>query len=155
MASANRCRGASRFPIECVQGIRQYLHLDLTVGYGSDRLAEDVTPAVWAALGVAQGSAEPADGLFGFKQRGFGEGAHVSQVIGAAQRVPGVVWVQVDALQAVPLGLPPQTNPVQLSVPAVTARHEAIDCPGHALLALHASHLFLNLSQESAPQECA
>jgi hypothetical protein len=51
MIAANQCRGASRFPIETVQGIRQYLHLDLTVGYEATRLPEDVDPAIRAALG--------------------------------------------------------------------------------------------------------
>jgi hypothetical protein len=154
MAAANRCRGAARFPIETVQGIRQYLYLDLSVGYAADRLAEDIEPAVRAALGVEEGGSEPEDGVFGFEQRQFGEGAHVSQVIGEVQQVAGVVWVRVDAFQAIALGVPPPTDPAALVVPAVPVRHAAIGCPAHALLALHHAHLRLNLAQETAAEEC-
>ena len=89
MTSANRCRGANRFPIETVQGIRQYLHVDLTVGYEPERLPEDLEPQIRLALGVQEGAEEPADGLFGFEERQFGQGAHVSQVIGVVQQVRG------------------------------------------------------------------
>ncbi len=154
MSAANRCRGAARFPIETVQGLRQYLHLDLTVGYATDRLAEDLEPAVRAALGVEQGAEEPEQGLFGFRTRPFGQGAHVSQVIATVQQVPGVVWVRVDAFQRIPLGDPPQTDPHALSVPVNRLRREAVDCRGQALLALHADHLYLNLTQEPGAKEC-
>lgn len=154
MSAANRCRGAARFAIDTVQGLRQYLHLDLTVSYAADRLAEDIEPAVLAALGVEQGSEEPEEGLFGFRNRRFGQGAHVSQVIAAVQQVTGVVWVRVDAFQRIPLGNPPETDPVALSVPTTRLRRETVECRSQALLALHAEHLYLNLTQESAAKEC-
>jgi len=153
MASANRCRGPSRYPIETVQGLRQYLHLKLTVGYATDRLAEDIAPAVRSALAVQETSEEPQDGLFGYRQRQFGQGVHVSQVLGVVQQVSGVVWVRVDALAALPLGTPPQTDPTQLLVPTVPVRHAAIGCPGERLLALHTLHCTLHLAQEPAAQE--
>jgi len=154
MTSANRCRGASRFPIETVRGIRQYLHLDVTVGYEPERLPENIEPAVRLALGVEEGPDEPEDGLFGFKGRQFGQGAHVSQVIGIVQQVAGVVWVRVDAFQAIDLGDPPQTDPTLLPVPTVRVRETAIGCPGTALLALHALHLSLSLAKVAAAEEC-
>lgn len=154
MSSANRCRGAARFSIETVQGVRQYLHLDLSLGYAADRLAEDIEPAVLEALGVEQDSEEPQHGLFGYLDRQFGQGLHVSQVIARVQQVSGVVWVQVDALQSIPLGDPPQTDPLALSVPTLRVRREALGCQGDALLALHAEHLYLNLTQDQAVKEC-
>jgi hypothetical protein len=154
MASANRCRGASRFPIETVQGLRQYLHLNLTVGYAADRLAEDIAPAVRAVLAVRETSEEPQEGLFGYRRRQFGQSAHVSQVLGVVQQVPGVVWVRVDAFAALPLGTPQQTDPTKLVVPAVPVRHAAIGCPGERLLALHTLHCTVSLTQEAAAKEC-
>ena len=131
MTSANRCRGANRFPIETVQGIRQYLHVDLTVGYEPERLPEDLEPQIRLALGVQEGAEEPADGLFGFEERQFGQGAHVSQVIGVVQQVLGVIWVRVDAFQAIDLGDPPETDATQLPVPTVALAPDRHRLSGH------------------------
>lgn len=154
MIAANQCRGASRFPIETVQGIRQYLHLDLTVGYEATRLPEDVDPAIRAALGVENGPEEPADGLFGYGGRQFGQDAHVSQVIGSVQQVSGVSWVRVDAFQVLALGDPPQTDPLLLPVPVVMLRRTVVGCPDTALLALHTQHLSLKLAKVESAEEC-
>ena len=155
MNAANRCRGAGRFPVETVQGLRQYLHLDLTVGYASDRLPEDIEPEIRSALGIAVGSKEPQDGLFGFKERQFGQDAHVSQVIGIVQQVDGVIWVRVDAFQPLPLGSPPEIDPLALALPAVNVRNDAIACAAESMLALHESHLVLNLAVVADAEECA
>jgi hypothetical protein len=155
MNAANRCRGAARFPLETVQGIRQYVHLDLTAGYAADRLPQDIEPVIRAVLGIAVGTEEPDDGLFGFKQRQFGQDAHVSQVIGIIQQIDGVSWVRVDAFQPIPLGTPPQTDPVALPLPVVNVRHEAIACAAESMLALHEAHLVLNLAIVADAEECA
>jgi hypothetical protein len=155
MNAANRCRGAGRFPLETVQGFRQYLHLNLTVGYSADRLPEDIEPEIRTALGVAVGTEEPEDGLFGFRQRQFGEDAHVSQIIGIVQQVEGVGWVRVDAFQPIPLGTPPETDPTALPVPAVNVRHEAIACTAESMLAVHDTHMILNLAVVADAEECA
>jgi hypothetical protein len=155
MNAANRCRSASRFPLETVQGIRQYLHLDLTVGYESDRLPEDIEPAVRAALGIAVGTEEPEDGIFGFKQRQFGQDAHVSQLIGLVQQIEGASWVRVDAFAPIPLGAPPETDPTVLPIPAVKVRNDAIACASESMLAVHDAHLVLNLAIVADAEECA
>src|SRR5262249_25561535 len=120
ISTANAARGAARFTVETVQGIRQYLHLDLTVGYVANRRPEAVAPAVRTALGVTGEEGNGIDssaGLFGLQQRCFGQGAHVSQVMGAVQQMDGVSWVRVDAFQTIPLGVPPQTDPTTLAIP--------------------------------------
>lgn len=155
MNAANRCRGAARFPLETMQGIRQYVHLDLTTGYAANRLPEDIEPEIRAALGIAVGTEEPEDGLFGFKQRQFGQDAHLSQVIGIIQQIDGVSWVRVDAFQQVPLGTPPQTDPTALPLPTVNVRHDAIACAAESMLALHEAHLVLNLAIVADAEECA
>lgn len=154
MTSANRCRGANRFPIETVNGIRQYLRLDLTVGYQAERLPEDIEPLIRLALGVEEGIDEPEDGLFGFGGRRFGQGAHVSQVIGIVQQVDGVAWVRVDAFQGIEPGTPPETDATRLPLPPVALREDAIGCPVTALLALHTVHLSLSLAKVAAAEEC-
>jgi hypothetical protein len=155
MAAANRCRGAGRFTVETVQGLRQYVYVDLSVGYAAERLAGDIELAVRAALGVEEGPDEPQDGLFGLRNRQFGQGAHVSQVLAVVQQASGVVWVRVDAFQPIALGDPPQTDPLALAVPATPVRQEAVVPAGDALLALHLRHLALNLARETAAVECS
>lgn len=154
MNAANRCRGAARFPLETVQGLRQFVHLNMTVGYAADRLPEDIEPDVRAALGIAIGTAEPEDGLFGYKQRQFGQDVHVSQAIGSVQQVDGVSWVRVDAFQPIPLGTPPETNPLVLAVPAVGLRHDGVACEAQSMLAVHEAHLILNFAIVADAEEC-
>lgn len=155
MSAANRCRGARRFPIETVQGSRRWLSLNLTAGFAADRLAEDIEPAIRAALGVQDSSAEPPEGLFGYRWRRFGQGAHLSQVINSVHQVEGVTWVRVDAFQPLAAADPPSTDPALLAVPAPVLRQDAVGCPAASLLALHGAHLALSLSQDSDAGECA
>ena len=154
MNAANRCRGAARFPLETVQGLRQFVHVDLSLGFASDRVAADIEPRVLEALGVGFGNEEPEDGLFGFGSRQFGQDAHVTQVIGAVQRIDGVTWVRVDAFQPIPLGTPPEVDPANLAVPAVNVRHDAIACAADAMLALHEAHLVMNLAIVADAEAC-
>lgn len=154
MAAANRCRGASRFPIVTVPGIRQYLYLGLEVGYSSNHLAEDIDTAIRLTLGVQHTEEEPEDGLFGYMQRRFGEGTHLSHIIGTVQQVPGVTWVRADGFQLLSLGSVSEPDPTALAVPTAPVCNEAIDCPGHALLALHAKHFNLRPFKVGDAEEC-
>jgi len=150
LATANTSRGAARFPIQVAKGLRQYLHIHLTAGFDPTRREEDVTAAIQRALGMAGGEDDGIDGehgLFGLHARRFGQSAHTSQILGAAQRAEGVVWVTLSAAQVIPLGSPPETDPTQLSVPesdAVPA--DTIACGDTFVLALHANHLIIDLS---------
>lgn len=154
LAAADGCRGAGRFPLEVIHGVRQFVHLDVTAGYLGDRLPEDIEPEIREALGVSAGTVEPADGLFGFATRRFGQDAHVSQVIGAIQQVEGIAWVRVDAFQPLAQGTPPQTDPLALPLPVTPLRHEAVGCGAQRLLALHEAHLRLSLARVSNAEEC-
>ena len=167
MQTANRCRGMARQPLMVVPGIRQYLYLNVTVGYASDHREADIDAAVRLALGIsyrqassdnssiAYGSAEDGGwGLLGLAGRQFGEGLHVSQVIAVCQQVVGVIWVRVDALQSIALGDPPETDPDELTIPATPVRNTTIDCPGNYLLVLHDNHLQLSLSQVISAEAC-
>lgn len=154
LAAADRCRGAGRFPLEVVHGVRRFVFLDVTAGYQGDRLPENLAAEIREALGVAAGVTEPADGLFGFAARRFGQDAHVSQVIGAIQNVDGVAWVRVDAFQPLAQGTPPQTDPLALPAPAAPLRHEAVGCEAQGLLALHEAHLRLSLARIATAEEC-
>ena len=150
LATSNRTRGASRFPIAVARGLRQYLAISLTAGYDASRREEDVKADIARALGVAGSESDGIDGsrgLFGLHGRRFGQSAHVSQIIGAAQQVPGVVWVTLQSAQLLPLGDPVETDPTKLVRPSVDAvPSQSIACADTFILALYAAHLTVNLA---------
>ena len=157
LQTANRCRGAARFSLWVVPAIRKFIYLKVNVGYRADRRAEDLEPQVLAALGVVgrEGDGIEGDGgLFGLDHRQLGQGAHVSQVLAAAQLVEGVSWVRVEALQSIPLGSPPENDPDQLFVPVSALRMETIECSNDHILVLHNNHMDLSFSQDSSIEVC-
>jgi hypothetical protein len=158
LATANRCRGPARFPIQVLKGLRQYLHIHLTAGCDPGRRQEDVKAAIRRSLGMAGGEADGIDGsrgLFGLHGRRFGQSAHTSQIIGAVQQAEGVVWVTLAAAQVIPLGIPPATDPTQLAVPAFDLiPTPSIACGDTFILALHAKHLIIELSSAQTAPAC-
>ncbi len=157
MNSYNRCRGAARYPVRVRQAVRQYVYLDLSVSYASNRREQDIEAALLAALGVAgtEGMGiDPAAGLFGESARRLGQSVHSSQVLAAVQHVAGVVWVRVDGFQWLDLGNPVEHDPTELGVPPAPANEQALGCPGDRLLVLYLDHLLLNLGREETAEGC-
>lgn len=150
LETSNRTRGASRFPISVARGLRQYLAIALTAGYDASRREEDVKADIARALGAAGAEADGIDGargLFGLHGRRFGQSAHVSQIIGAAQQVPGVAWVTLQSAQLVPPGNPVETDPAKLVPPPLDAvPSQSIGCGDTFILALYTAHLTVNLA---------
>jgi hypothetical protein len=157
MRTYDRCRGANRHTIVAVQGYRQFVYASVTLGYAADRQPEDIRMAALESLGVAGEDANGLSGdqgLFSLEQRQFGQGAHVSQVLGFLQNIDGVNWVTVEAFESLPVGTPPETDPSLISKPTTPVRHEAIDCPSAAILPLHTLHLDVALVLDSNAEEC-
>jgi hypothetical protein len=156
MNAFNRCRGPARFPLEVIQGRRRWVHFKLTVGLHPAHREEDVARTVQAALGAAGAEGDGVDGMEGLfgEARAFGGTAHVSQVLAAAQNVPGVVWVQAQASQVLPAGIPPEPDPLEIPLPSNPPRHENLNCGSEEILALHVSHLVLAFAATVAEGEC-
>lgn len=159
LSTYNRCRGPARFPIQVIRGLRQYLHINVLAGFDPSRREQDIKAAIKQALGMAGGEADGIEaerGLFGLHRRRFGEGAHTSQIIASVQQVDGVVWVQLNAAQIIPLGMPAATDPLMLPVPAFDLiPTSSIGCDNTFILALHAKHLIINLSSAQTAPACA
>jgi hypothetical protein len=153
----NRCRGPSRFPIDVVQGSRQYVFLHIEAGVEAARRESDVLIAIKQALGLAgeEGNGiDGSNGLFGLPMRQFGSNVHKSQIIAAVQNAVGVTWVKLRAAQNLNLGTPPETDPAQLAVPTVEIVNDVLACANEYLLALHTEHLVLSLVKDDVAKEC-
>jgi predicted phage baseplate assembly protein len=151
---AVRARGAGRCPLLVVQGARSDVALRMTVGIDPTLRADDLRMAVLEALGATGAEVDGVDssrGLFSWQLRQFGESVHGSQVVGAAQNVPGVSWVRLDALR------PASATSMSLSLAsaltfAVPATQRALACAGDRLLALAATDLQLQfVADKEAP----
>jgi hypothetical protein len=60
--------------------------------------------------------------------------------------------VTLQAVQIIPFGWPPQTDPTKLEVPYYDSiPWPAIPCPPIFILALYAKHLTVNLTSAPAP----
>jgi hypothetical protein len=152
LVAANACRGAARHPIQVINGLRKFVAVELSAGFDPQFRSDDIEADIVAALGAwgLEGDAPDRSGLFGLGQRRFGQGAHVSQILGAVQQLPGVLWVRVDAFDL----LPPGTDPSELDMPVSPAREARIDCTSAELLSLYADHLSIQLSVEERAEEC-
>ncbi|NML16833.1 hypothetical protein [Azohydromonas caseinilytica] len=102
-------RGPARWPLQVLVGQRRAVRLSLVLAIDPARRPEDVSEALQAALGVEDD--EPADdvdlgehGLLHWRRRNFGDPLHGSQVIAAAQNVPGVRWVRLERMELAPAG---------------------------------------------------
>jgi hypothetical protein len=158
MMRYNRCRGAGRFPVTVVPGVRQYIYLKVHAGYEASRRQVDVENAIKEALGLTGEEGNGIDndeGLFGLKARRFGQGAHISQIMGAVQQVAGVTWVEVKDAQALNLGSLPETDPTKLSKPGLPPTSKLIGCLPTRILVLHTLHFDLNLVMDETKKECS
>ena len=96
-------RGPARWPLLVRIGERRRIRVELAVAADANRRTAEVAEAIAIALGVADD--DPADdadigsrGLMHWRRRNFGEGVHGSQLIAAAQNVPGVRWVRLERM---------------------------------------------------------
>lgn len=155
LTAYNRCRGTARYPVVIVRGLRRYIHAALTIGYDPARRREDMEVVVVSALGtMGVDEGDGGAGLMALDQRGFGDPLHRSQVVAAVQQVAGVSWVRLEALQPIPEGSPPETDPAALPVPASAAVQSVVSCPGDRVLALYRNHLELAFTGDVDAREC-
>ena len=154
----NRCRGPARYPIKVIAGLLQYIYLRVRVGYGASYRQSDIKVGVKLALGLVGEEADGIEtdvGLFSLALGYFGQASHHSRILAAIQQVDGVTWVEIDDGQALNLGSPAQTDPIQLAIPSSASSVKTIGCPAQRILALHSNHLDLSLVIDETQKECA
>lgn len=153
----NRCRGPKRFPITVQQGLKQYIYLNIRVGFEASRKQSEMSEDIKQALGSVNSAGEESatgSGLFSLQNRTFGQGAHHSQIQAAVQNVAGVTWVEIDDAQVIDLGTPPETDPVPLVLPALPTTTKTIGCLPERILTLNDLHLEIALSKDETQTEC-
>ncbi len=150
----NRCRGPRRFPIIVRQGKFQYVYVDAVFALHPAFREEPVKKALKAALGLAgeEGNGvDGANGLFGLRQRRFGQKEYATKIAGAMQNVEGVVWAKVTAFGA----LGEADDPAGLGLPAPPRPLNAIvACDSLHVLGLFAGHLQLSVAAAAVAEEC-
>ena len=158
LTTYNRCRGPARFPVHVEQGVRQFVYLRVRVGYDAAYRLADVQTAIATALGVLTSTStyDPTDsGVFALAARGFGQDLHRSQILAAVQQVAGVTWVEIDDLQALALGDPPETDPARLGKPTSVSSDDLVPCLPTRVLTLNSGHLDLSLTLDEVRKECS
>ncbi len=153
----NRCRGPARFPILIEQGFRQYIYVNIRVGYAAGRRKADMITAIREALGVTDEKGiglESDHGLFSLKIQRFGRSMHVSRIIGTVQQVDGVTRVEVDDARPLDLGDPVETDPGLIAKPVVASANTVIGCMPTGILTLYSGHFDLGLTMDDTKKEC-
>lgn len=137
----NICRGPQRFSINVSQGDLQYVYLDIVYAIDVTFKKDVVEKAIEEALGVTgeEGSGiDGSNGLFGLRQRKFGQGEYATRIEGIVQNVNGIVWAKVNALDSLGTG-----NPSALNLPLKPVFKQSISCEKQNILCLHIEHLIL------------
>jgi hypothetical protein len=116
----DRCRGMQRYPIDIRLGKFQYVYLEIDCEIDPRFLKEIVEKEIAIALGVFRKEEKDLNstGVFGIKQRKFGQDEYASTVAGVVQNVGGVIWARVKSMYS--LGTaddPEELNPLEPIIP--------------------------------------
>jgi hypothetical protein len=150
----NRCRGPQRFPIYVRPGKLHYVYLDVALGINPIFRESIVTKAVKVALGVMGDEGNGIDGsrgLFGIRQRQFGQPEYATRIAGTIQNIEGVLWVKVNNFGA----LGAAENPANLSVPNSKQQNKTVSCNSDEILSLYKEpHLQLSAAATLSQEDC-
>lgn len=126
LSAYNKDRGPERFPVAVHLARRQYVYLTLIVGFDPSYQKEQVNISIKEVLGVTGEEDKGIDGskgLFGIKQRRFGQKEYASRIEGVVQNVRGVIWAKVDKLGFV---VGDSDDPLELTRPEPLQYHAVI-----------------------------
>ncbi|MEJ2552019.1 MAG: hypothetical protein P8Z34_15195 [Anaerolineales bacterium] len=149
----NRCRGAQRFPIEIIQGQREYIALAADVAFDATYQQTDVELDIKETLGLAgeeKSGVDGSRGLLAEAQRSFGQPEYASRLAAIIQNVEGVLWAKVKALQSLGVSDAPKT----LTLPTTTVFNTDLACDSDRILALYSGLLKLSPISTPATEAC-
>jgi hypothetical protein len=158
LSGFNRCRGPARHAFTVINGRKQFVHVDVLVGYDPSRLVEDIEREIKLAIGVQGDEAngiDGKDGLFGLNRRDFHQSVHTSEIIAAIQNVRGVEWVHLRGAKTFAFASLLQPDPMLIPLPSLNLiPSPLLPCPTNCLLALHTRHLVLGFVSAQIQAEC-
>ncbi len=158
LSGFNRCRGPARHAFMVINGRKQFVHVDVLVGYDPSRLIEDIQHEIKLAIGVQGDEAngiDGKDGLFGLNRHDFHQSVHTSEIIAAIQNVTGVEWVHLRAAKTFGLTSLIQADPTLIPLPSINLiPSPLLPCSTNCLLALHTRHLVLGFVSAQIQAEC-
>jgi hypothetical protein len=146
----DRCRGTQSFPIDIKLAKFQYVYVEVDYGRDPTFLKDVIEQEIGEALSVFRKEQQDADsmGIFGVKQRKFGQEEYATRVEGAIQGVDGVVWAKVKAMYS--LGEKDDPEDLPLNAPELKT---TVICDENHILRLYHKHLKLNDFSEKT-KEC-
>ncbi len=151
----NRCRGPQRFPIDVRTGRRLWVYMDVVYGHDPSFLQEKVENAIKEALGLSGDEGHGKNGfsgLFGIRQRCFGQNEYATRIVGTIQNVKGVIWAKITALGFLQGG---SDAPSKLVLPLEPKPlNPVIPCDNLHILSLFRDHLQISASKVQATEEC-
>ncbi len=150
----NKCRGTQRFPIKLNQGKFQYIYIDVVFAFNPTFREDLVKNAIKEVLGVTgeeNSGIDGSHGLFGLRQRRFGQNEYATKIEGTIQNVEGVVWAEIKAL-----GILGETiNPSDLSPPEPKLPlAQFVSCDNDKVLSLYKGHLQLTATAVASKDVC-
>jgi len=150
----NQCRGPNRHPIIVEQGTRQYVRIDVEYALDPSFREELVREQIALALGTNSGKEKANDnlhGLFGSRNRIFGQAEYANTIVATVQNVAGVKWAMVRTFSA----LPAADDPATINIDTSTAVfNESIAAGNGQLLSLFSAHLTLTAVAEPVKGAC-
>lgn len=155
----NRCLGPQRFPVETSQGQRKYIFIHAEYGLDAAYKETIVEDEIKKALGVNGEEAngiDGRDGLFGARQRRFGQHAYASRIEAVVNNVDGVLWVNVKLLWPMGTADDPADLPSGFTVPPIdfTPITSKLHCGPNQVLCLYKNHLQLSTAKGETAGRC-
>ncbi|UJS16690.1 MAG: hypothetical protein L3J17_12350 [Candidatus Jettenia sp.] len=150
----NTCRGPQRFPVKVDYGKLHYVYVDVVFGLHPAFREELVKKAIKEALGVNGGvdtSIDNPKGLFGIRQRRFGQNEYATRIAGTVQNVEGVIWAKVVSFGS----LGEAEDPSELDLPSESKQfNPVVSCDNLHVLSLYTGHLQLSVAAVKSMKEC-
>ncbi|MCP4149993.1 MAG: hypothetical protein GY757_19765, partial [bacterium] len=145
MNGYNSSRGPQRYPVAVREGKRLYIYIHAEIAIQPTYREDVVTAAVKKALGICgdeTNGIDGSDGLFGKRSRRFNQNTYTTRITAIIQRVDGVRWVKVKALQS----LGESQEPSQIPSPTPGTENKNIKCEKNQIICLYKKHLLLSVT---------
>ena len=138
----NKSRGLNRYPIKIEPGLFQYVRIHAVATVPNNVKQADIEKEIKLALGVSgeeENDIDGEEGLFGIKNRSFGQDAYANNVLATIQNVNHVLRVELKSLHTMIYW--PLWPDYDSWIEDITYVQDVITAPERDVLALYKDHL--------------